>query len=151
MTSQITRIRLGLTAGAAALATAAVVAASGSAQGPPSSLHFVSKAQRHVGFFPDHALRPGDRLGFGSRISGDDTGFGRAVCTVTARTGGLLCTMQTQLSKGTLTAQGMLPERAHDTPVAITGGTGAYDGARGTLRVTDVDRNTTEVTVNLLP
>jgi hypothetical protein len=36
-------------------------------------------------------------------------------------------------------------------PIAITGGTGAYDGARGTAVVTDVNQNTTEVTVNLLP
>jgi hypothetical protein len=151
MTSQLTRLRLGLAAGAAAVATAAVLAASGSAQAPPSSLHLVSKAQKHVGFFPNHALRQGDRLGFGSRISGDDHGFGRAVCTVIGTKGGLLCTLQAQLSKGTLTAQGLLPERAHSTPIAITGGTGAYDGARGTLLVTDVNQNTSESTVMLLP
>lgn len=150
MTNHLTRLRLALAAGTAALATAAVVAASGAAQAPPSSLHFVSKAQKRVGFFPKHELRQGDRLGLGSRISGDDTGVSRAVCTVIGRQG-LLCTLQAQLSKGTLTAQGMLPERAHDTPVAITGGTGAYDGARGTALVTDVSQNTTEFTVNLLP
>jgi hypothetical protein len=150
MTSQLTRLRLGLAAGAAALATATVLAASGSAQAPPSSLHFVSKTQKHVGFFPKHTLRQGDRLGFGSKISGDDTGFSLAVCTAIGRQG-LLCTLQAQLSKGALTAQGLLPERAHDTPIAITGGTGAYDGARGTALVTDVNQHTTKFTVNLLP
>jgi hypothetical protein len=150
MTSQLTRLRLGLAAGTAALATAAVLAASGSAQAPPSSLHFVSNTQKHVGFFPKHALRQGDRLGFGNRISGDDTGFGRAVCTAIGHEG-LLCTLQAQLSKGTFTAQGLLPERAHNTPIAITGGTGAYDGARGTALVTDINQKTSEFTVTLLP
>jgi hypothetical protein len=51
------------------------------------------------------------------------------VCTVIGRKG-LLCMLNAQLSKRTLTAQGLLPERAHDTPIALTGGTGAYDGAR---------------------
>jgi hypothetical protein len=150
MTSRLTRLRLGLAAGAAALATAAVLAASGSAQAPSTSLHFVSKPQKHVGFFPKHELRQGDRLGFGSRISGDDTGSSLAVCTAIGKEG-LFCTLQAQLSKGTLTAQGLLPERAHDTPIAITGVTGAYDGARGTGLVTDVNHNTSELTVNLLP
>jgi hypothetical protein len=150
MTSQLTRLRLGLAAGAAALATAAVLAASGTAQAPPNSLHFTGKPQSHVGFFPKHALRQGDRLGFGSKISGDDTGFALAVCTAIGRKG-LLCTLHAQLSKGTLTAQGLLPERAHNTPIVITGGTGAYDGARGTALVTDINQTTTEFTANLLP
>lgn len=144
------KLRPGLAAGAAALATAAVLAASGSAQAPAGSLHLVSKPQKRVGFLPRHELRQGDRIGFGSRISGDDTGFGRAVCTAIGQEG-MLCTLQAQLSKGTFTAQGLLPERARDTPIAITGGTGAYDGARGTALVTDVDQNTSEFTVNLLP
>jgi hypothetical protein len=53
--------------------------------------------------------------------------------------------------EGTLTAQGLLPERAHDTPIAITGGTRAYDAARGTARVTHVSQKTSEFTLNLLP
>jgi hypothetical protein len=36
-------------------------------------------------------------------------------------------------------------------PFAITGGTGAYDGARGTARVTDVSSSTTDVRITLLP
>jgi hypothetical protein len=35
--------------------------------------------------------------------------------------------------------------------VAITGGTGAYDGARGTALVTDTSSSTTTVDVTLLP
>jgi Dirigent-like protein len=145
----MTRLRLTLAAGAAAIATAAVLAASGSAQTAPTTLHLVSKAQKGIGFFPKGRPRPGAVVGFGDKISGDDTGFDRGVCTVIGR--GLLCTVQVQLSKGTLSAQGLVPEQSHNHPVAIIGGTGAYDGARGTALVTDVDENTTTVDVTLKP
>jgi Dirigent-like protein len=54
-----------------------------------------------------------------------------------------------QLSKGTLSVQGIAPQRAKNTPMAITGGTGAYDGARGTALVTDVNSTTTDITITL--
>ena len=145
-----TRLSLGLGAGtAAALATAALMASAGSAQAPPTTLHLVSTSQKHAGFMPKGAPRLGDRLGFGDRITGDDTGYGRAACTIVGRPQ-LLCTIQVQLS-GTLTVQGMLPERANRTPVAITGGTGAYDGARGTALATDRGNGTTDIDITLLP
>jgi hypothetical protein len=146
-----TRLSVGLGAGAAAaLATAALMAGAGSAQTPASSLHFVSTAQKGAGFMPKGAPRLGDRLGFGDRITGDDTGYDRGVCTIVGRPQ-ILCTIQVQLSKGTLTVQGMLPQRANRTPVAITGGTGAYNGARGTALVTDHGNGRTDVDITLLP
>ncbi|HEX6696844.1 MAG TPA: hypothetical protein VF080_08620 [Solirubrobacteraceae bacterium] len=146
-----TRLSLGLGAGtAAALATAALMASAGSAQAPPTTLHLVSTSQKNAGYMPKGAPRLGDRLGFGDRITGDDSGYDRAVCTIVGKPQ-LLCTIQVQLSKGTLTVQGMLPERAHKTPVAITGGTGAYDGARGTALVTDHGNSQTDVDITLLP
>jgi hypothetical protein len=144
------KIPLALSAGVAAAATAAALATSGSAQTPPSSLHLVSTSLPKIGFFPKHAPRQGDRLGFGDKITGDDTGYDRGVCTFVG-SGGLLCTIQVQLSKGTLTVQGMLPQKSHNTPVAITGGTGAYDGARGTALVTDISKTQTKVDITLLP
>jgi len=144
-----TRRPIALGAVAAALVTAALVAGAGSAQAPPSTLHFVSKPQKGVGFTPKGAPRPGDRLGFGDTITGDDSGYDRGVCTFVGRPQ-LLCTIQVQLSKGTLTVQGMLPQRADKTPIAITGGTGAYDGARGTALVTD-GKSQTAVDIALLP
>jgi hypothetical protein len=54
-----------------------------------------------------------------------------------------------QLSKGTLSVQGIAPQRSNNTPFAIVGGTGAYDGARGTALVTDVNSNTTNITAAL--
>ena len=47
------RIALALTAGVACIATVAVIATSGSAQGPVlTSLHLVEKNQKSVGFGP---------------------------------------------------------------------------------------------------
>jgi dirigent-like protein len=140
-------IRLALAALAAALVTAALVAASGSAQAPAgTTLHLVSKPQKNVGFFPSGRPRQGQHVGFGDTISGDDTGYDRGACTIVGQS--LLCNVQVQLSKGTLSVQGIVPQRANNTPMAITGGTGAYDGARGTALVTD-HANTTDVTVML--
>jgi hypothetical protein len=144
------RRTLGLSATAAALASAAVLATAGSAQTPPSTLHLLSTNQRSVGFAPHGAPRPGARLGFGDKITGDDTGYDRGVCTFIGGKS-LLCTVQVQLAKGTLSVQGMLSQRASNTPMAITGGTGAYDGARGTALVTDVSKTQTKIDVNLLP
>jgi hypothetical protein len=143
----MTRLRLTLAAAVAALATAAVLATTGSAQSAPATLHLVSKSQPRVGFFPKGRPHAGDTVGFGDKISGDETGFDRGTCIVIGR--GLLCTVEVQLSKGTLSVQGLVPERSHNHPMAIVGGTGAYDGARGTALVTDVDANTTTVDVAL--
>jgi hypothetical protein len=136
---------------AAVAACGALVAANAGAQSAPSTLHLVAKQQRSVGFMPAGRPHQGSRFGFGDRVRGDDTGYSRGVCTFIGRSSGLLCTLELHLSKGTITAQGEIPERAHDTPVAITGGTGAYDGARGTALATDTGGGTTTIAVRLLP
>lgn len=150
--------KLLLAAAAAGLATAAILAASGSAQNSPRSLTLTETIQRGVGFFPKHAPRQGTRFGFGGKISGDDSGFDRGVCTAIGnlRTRNpsakvTLCTLQLELSKGSLSVQGMTPQRSRNTRVAITGGTGAYDGARGTAVITDVSQTKGRITVTLLP
>ena len=144
-----TRLSVALgTSAAAALAAAALMASAGSAQAPPTTLHLVGTPQKNVGFMPKGAPRQGDRMGFGDTVTGDDTGHDRGICTFMK--GGLVCTIQVQLSKGTLTAQGTVPERSNKTPIAVTGGTGAYDGARGTALVTD-QQNQTTVDITLLP
>jgi len=143
------RFALAVPAAAAALATAAVLAASGSAQTAPTTLHLVSKHDASVGYFPKGRPRSGEGVGFGDKVTGDDTGFDRGACTIIGRR--MLCTIEVHLSKGTLGAQGLLPQRSHANPVAIVGGTGAYDGARGTALVTDVNDSTSTVDVTLKP
>src|SRR5207247_4647632 len=103
-----------------------------------------------VGFGPERKRRRGDRCGFVANVTGDDTGLDRGFCTIIGKQA--LCTVQVQLSKCTLTAQGFVPAGlANKVPFAITGGTGAYDGARGTALVTDVNSTTTDVQVTLQP
>jgi hypothetical protein len=149
------RHRLAFTGGiaAAALAAAAVIVTAGSAQQPPTptSLHLVTKTQKTVGFAPRARPRQGDRFGFGEAVTGDDSGFDRGVCTFIGRNQAL-CTVVLHLSKGTLTAGDLLTGgRANKAPFAITGGTGAYDGARGTALITDANSTTTDLQITLRP
>ena len=132
---------------AAGLASAAI-AAPGLAQTTPTSLHLVARSG-HGGFQP-HRPKPGSRFGFIQSISGDDQGTSRGVCTYLGGQPMLLCTLQLDLAKGTITAQGLIPQKSHDTPVAITGGTGAYNGARGTALATDVSSAKTTIDISLL-
>jgi hypothetical protein len=142
------KTRLAVAALLAALATAAVVAATGSAQAPAgTTLHLNAKSAKHVGFFPSGRPHQGQHAGFGDTITGDDSGYDRGACTIVGTS--LLCNIQVQLSKGTLSVQGIVPQRSKNTPIAITGGTGAYDGARGTAFVTDTSSTTTSITVVL--
>ena len=134
----------------AALASAAVLATTGSAQSPGGTvLHLTTHSQKRVGFAFKGRPHQGSRFGFGDKVAGDDTGIDRGVCTFIGN--GALCTIQVQLSRGTLSAQGILPQRAGNTPVAIIGGTGAYNGARGTALVTDTSRTSARIDVTLLP
>lgn len=137
-----------LAAGLAALATAGVIATSGTAQSPSATtLHLVSK-QTRGGFMPKH-FTEGARFGFVDKVSGDDSGSTRIVCTNVGNKA--LCTIQVQLSKGNLSVQGMVPQRSTNTPLAVTGGTGAYNGARGTVFITDTGRNSSKIDIELLP
>jgi hypothetical protein len=148
----MSRIPVLVAAGVASVATVAVIATTGSAQSsPPTKLHLVDTTQNSVGFFPRNKPRQGDRFGFGNKTSGDDTGVDRGICTVIGSEA--LCIVQVKLSKGTLSAQGTvkLTGRAKNNPFTVTGGTGAYDGARGTALVTDVNSKTSNIDVTLLP
>lgn len=146
------RIALAVTVVVAAVAAAAF-AVTGSAQSPATtSLHLVSTSQQSVGFAPGHREpRQGDRFGSGDTITGDDTGVDRVSCTVIGRRQAL-CTAVAQLSKGTLTAESLVSFEPGPTRYAITGGTGAYEGASGTAVVTDVPGTAkADIQITLLP
>ena len=140
------RSMLALAALVAALGAIAIQATSGSAAPAAKSLHLVATSAKKVGFFPKSKPRQGDRFGFGDSISGDDVGIDRGVCTFIG--GKILCDVEAQLSKGTVSLQGFLSEgKATNLPIAILGGTGAYDGASGTATVTDVNKKTTDISI----
>jgi hypothetical protein len=148
----VKRIALAVTVVGIALA-AAVFATAGSAQGPATrSLHLVSTPQESVGFQPKHReLRPGDRVGGGDRITGDDTGIDRATCTWIGKQDAL-CTAVVQLSKGTLTGEALVNPGERVSHYAVTGGTGAYAGANGSAVVSDIPNTVkTDIQITLLP
>ena len=136
----------------AAIATVAVLSATGSAQSPAgTTLNFVTKSDNSVGYGPNHAPRPGDRVGFGNNYTGAQAGYDRGTCTFLTRHQAL-CVVQVKLSNGQLSAQGFVTDKKlTNAPFTITGGTGAYNGARGTAFVTNVSDTTTDIRVELLP
>ena len=149
---QLARRRRPLTiavlAGALAIIATAVLAAGGSARTTGRSLHLHAKEQSSVGFTFKGTPRQGDTFGFGDQLTGTDTGSDRGVCTFIGQATAL-CTIHISLTKGTITAQGLLGQASRNTPVAITGGTGAYDGARGTARLTDLPSNQADIRISL--
>lgn len=140
---------IALSALAGAIATPVGIASAESAQDSPKVLRVVGTAQPGVGFAPDHAPVQGDRFGGGSKVTGDRTGISRTVCTVIGKQPKALCTIEILLSDGTLSAQGLVPNRTDHTPIAITGGTGAYDGAGGTAVSTQLSQTETRFTIRL--
>ena len=139
------RSMLALVAIAAAVGAIAIQATAGSAAPAPKSLHLTATSLKKVGFFPKGKPRQGDRFGFGDKLSGDDTGIDRGVCTIIG--GKSLCNIQAQLSKGTLSLQGFVPQKATNLPIPILGGTGDYDGASGTAVITNVNKSTTDINI----
>ena len=140
------RSMLALVAILAAVVAIAIQATGGSAAPAPKSLHLVGTSVKKAEFFPKGKPHNGDRFGFGDKVSGDDTGFDRGVCTLSG--GKALCNVQFQLSKGTLTLEGFVPEKKlNNTPIAVLGGTGDYDGASGTALVTQVNKKTTDINI----
>jgi hypothetical protein len=140
--------------GLAAAAATAALAASGSAQDPaaPTTLNLKGTAQRSVGFGPTHRPHQGERMGFGERVSGDDSGISRVTCTFIG-TRQITCAAVLRLTRGTLVMQGLLPAGpTPGVPIAVVGGTGAYDGARGTATITNTGGGaTTRIAIALRP
>jgi hypothetical protein len=144
---------------AASLAGAAALASSGAAQapGPPTGTKDVVLRQSSFKFL-DHPPRrrgdvppsPGDVSIIGYRIL-DANGQKRlgqldAVCTSTDRRGKRVqCTGAMHLPDGQIELAGT------GDPLAITGGTGAYAGARGTADSTSTSGREEHVTLTFMP
>jgi hypothetical protein len=142
----------------AGLGAGAALASTGAAQapGPPTGTKEVVLRQSSFKFL-DHPPRrhgdvppsPGDTSIVGYRVL-DATGekrLGRvsSVCVSTDRRGqAMQCTGALTLPDGTIMLEGP------GNPLAITGGTGAYAGARGTAEGHDHDGRTT-LTVTFMP
>jgi len=135
----------------AAIALAGTIATTGSAE-PAQHTRTIHLTLVQIGGFDSPgAPRPGSVHAFTDTITGDNgiKGHDVGLCTLITTTE-LLCHSQVVLTTGQLSFQGILHQDDHNTPGSIIGGTGAYNGARGTARITDVNSTTAKVTINLV-
>ena len=137
-------------AAAAAVGAVVLLPGAGSAQtGGGQTIKLVESGNGPFKFIdnPPKATRKrgpssGDELIFANKLtdaSGKAAGTLLATCTFTPKAGTLLCDGVFKLASGTITGTALTSENSLTTTIAITGGTGAYEGARGS--VTSVDRS----------
>lgn len=101
----------------------------------------------------------GDGLAYSEKLTdaatGGVAGYDAVNCTVVRivnaakRAGVLQCNLTARLKDGTLTAQGIVWQNGSDSRLAVTGGTGTYDGAAGNLLVSSPNVDTTQLTFTL--
>jgi hypothetical protein len=139
------------TAAVMAIALAGTIATSGGAKPTPRPRTIHLTLVQTGGFDSPGPPRPGFVHAFTDKVTGDDGSKGHDVglCTLITNTE-LLCHSQVILSTGQLAFQGILHQHDHNTAGTVLGGTGAYNGARGTTHLTDVNPTTTKVTINLV-
>ena len=163
------RLAIVLATAGAAIGILAILSASGSAQAPGATTLQLFERERGSSFgFVDNPPKIKNRRN--ARVSvGDVFAFSSPVfdqsratrlgtvsvqCTVTkpgteARSESI-CVGAFQLKDGTIALTAPLKGDPRTVTVAITGGTGAYAGARGTLQTTNV-RGGAEDIITLLP
>ena len=97
----------------------------------------------------------GDVFVVGGRLfedGGTRVGVDGSSCTVTSDGGKALCGLTLRLSDGQITAQGLI--RSAHVPyvatMAVTGGTGAFAGAGGSIRLEQTTHDEPHITVRLL-
>lgn len=104
----------------------------------------------------DAEVNLGDRSVFTHALSldGQEVGFDAGVCTVVRLEGGepyIVCTVSMNLPDGTMAFQTLLKDQMPPPPfyAAITGGTGAYRGARGEMHIDPASPDTHYYTIHL--
>ena len=91
-----------------------------------------------------HGLSLGDEFIFTSRLTRHDHKVGHTgvVCTITSvKREESQCVGSAKLGRGEITIQGLQAGEPRVFSFAITGGTGAYEGAEGTLVVRELRHN----------
>lgn len=105
---------------------------------------------------PEDQTSLGDRSVFTHALylDGEEVGLDGGVCTIVRNEDGrpyMLCNVSMQLPDGTLHYQTFMEEKFPPPPfhTAITGGTGAYVGARGEMHVDPASPDTHYYTIHL--
>lgn len=128
----------------AAAATVLFTALSGAAAAPPPApLHLTGHQISQSG--PGRRPHPGSVIVLRESERGDDRGRAYVQCTL-VDAGHALCSGYLTLARGTIALSTVMPFDASSktSHLAITGGTGAYDGARGTVTFTDIGKDRTD-------
>jgi hypothetical protein len=159
------RLAILVTAAVTATAIAGILSTTGGAQGPGERTFKIIEEEGTFKFVdnPPKARNPrnptfstGDAFLFTSPLRDEankSIGTVHVFCAVTR--GGNFSRASSQcngtyaLRDGTLAASAVL--RGEEASIAVVGGTGAYEGARGSITDRDLPRDRTEDTVHLLP
>jgi hypothetical protein len=125
-----------LATAACALVASVIVSAqapSAGARAPTGTLHINTKTLLLTG--PTTPPAAGDRLDFYEKDSGGDTGHDYAECIVMNAQGEALCHVEFVLKHGNISGDAVINVNAATLHGSgpILGGTGRYNGARGTV------------------
>ena len=154
------------TAAVAATVIAAILTTGGAAQGPGERTFKIIEGAGGTFKFVDNPpkaknpqnprLSVGDAFVFTTPLFNEANkriGNLHVYCAVTRggpnRRAASQCNGTFALRDGTLAASAVL--EGEDAKIAVVGGTGAYEGARGSITDKDLPRDRTEDTVHLLP
>jgi hypothetical protein len=157
------RLAILVTAAVAATVIATVVATSGGAQVPGERTFKVIEGAGGTDGFVDNPpkvrnrrVSAGDVFVFTSPLFNEADrriGILEVACTITrggtARRTIAQCNGTYRLRDGTLAASAIL--QRDDATISVVGGTGAYEGARGSITDEELPRGRTENTIHLLP
>jgi hypothetical protein len=155
-------IALGAALAAAATASTLAITTTGQADPAGTTVSFVAHFGGPTNFVDNppkaHGLNPGpgDLLTARSAVF-DDSGKTRLghtseLCIGTVKKPFLMqCDISLLLHNGTIAISGAINPPKHPWTAAVVGGTGAYAGARGTVRDTAIGGHNERLTVNLVP
>jgi len=152
------RLSLLIIAALAAAATALVLAVGGSAQGNPHTIQLVERTVQNTQVHnPPKGFSQGDEFVFRSKLtdtSGQRAGTDGGYCIFTKaarRSPVAECSASLFLSDGKISVSGGANLGGRKVLLPVVGGTGAYEGAQGTLLVEERKGNKSDLTVNLQP
>ncbi len=160
------RVAVLISAAVVATVVAGIVTSSGGAQEPGERTFKIIEGSGGTFGFVDNApkvrtprrprLSAGDAFVFTTPLfteANRRTGTLHVNCVVTRggteRRAASQCNGTFALRDGTLAASALL--EGDDAVISVVGGTGAYEGARGSITDRDLPRNRTEDTIHLLP
>ncbi|MEA2471692.1 MAG: Dirigent-like protein [Thermoleophilaceae bacterium] len=155
-------LTLGAALAAVATASTLAIATTGSAKSGGTTLSFVAHFGGPTNFVDNPPKTRGLNPGPGDLLTATSTVFDSSGKTRVGRTSELCigtvkqpftmqCDISLLLHNGTLVIAGAINPPKHPWSAPVVGGTGAYAGARGTVRDTAVGGHNERLTITLAP